>query len=168
MASSQRQQRVAEQIQRELAEFIRLEVHDPRIGMLTLTDVDVSPDLRHAKVFFTLLGGDEARADTERGLKRAAGFLRTLLAQRLKLRTTPELHFAYDASVESGARLSRLIDEALAPIPLPASVVKKAARKRSPAKPAASAEAGGPAAKRAASAGASRPAAKRARKAAAG
>lgn len=114
MANSQRLRRVADQIQRELSGLLRAELKDPRVGMITLTGVEVSPDLAHAKVFFTMLGDADALALTEAGLKRAAGFLRSELGHRLKLRVTPELRFVYDASVERGVRLSKLIDDALA------------------------------------------------------
>ena len=110
-----RTRRIAEQIQRELAEVIRLELKDPRVATLvTITDVEVSPDQSHAKVFFTLLGDSSQIAETTEGLKRATGFLRTQLAHRVKLRTVPQLEFKYDASVERGVELSRLIDEAVA------------------------------------------------------
>ncbi|MBS4098239.1 MAG: 30S ribosome-binding factor RbfA [Sulfuricella sp.] len=109
-----RPRRVAEQIQRELAELIRLEVKDPRVGMVTLTGVDVTPDYAHAKVYFTLLGGSEQAAAVSAGLERAAGFLRSQLAQRIKLRVTPLLHFVHDSSVENGSHLSQLIDAAIA------------------------------------------------------
>jgi ribosome-binding factor A len=110
-----RTRRIAEQIQRELAEVIRVELKDPRVAALvTITDVEVSPDQSHAKVFFTLLGDSNKIAETTEGLKRAAGFLRTQLAHRVKLRTVPQLEFRYDASVERGVKLSRLIDEAVA------------------------------------------------------
>jgi ribosome-binding factor A len=114
MANQQRLRRVADQIQRELSGLLRAELKDPRVGMITLTGVEVSPDLAHAKVFFTTLGDAEALASSEKGLKRAAGFLRSELGHRLKLRVTPELRFVYDASVERGVRLSRLIDDAVA------------------------------------------------------
>ena len=114
VANLQRQRRVADQIRRELSEIIRLELKDPRVAMLTLTDVEVSSDLAYAKVYFTLLGDDEARIGTEAGLKRAAGFLRSQLGQRIKIYVTPELHFIYDDSVERGVRLSQLIDKAVA------------------------------------------------------
>jgi len=114
MAGSQRLRRVADQIQRELSALLHTELKDPRVGMITLTDVEVSPDLAHAKVFFTTLGDAEALARTEAGLKRAAGFLRSELGRRLKLRVTPEVRFVHDPSVERGARLSRLIDDAVA------------------------------------------------------
>lgn len=107
-----RPQRLGDLIQRELSELIRLELRDPRVGMITLTSVDVSPDMSHAKVFFTMLEKDKL-ADTLEGLARSAGFLRSQLAKRIKMYTTPELRFAYDESVERGDQLSRLIDTAL-------------------------------------------------------
>lgn len=105
--------RIAEQIQREIAELIRLELKDPRVGMVTLTDVEVSADYAHAKVFFTTLGTGDQIALATAGLNHAAGFLRHELGQRIKLRGIPQLHFIYDESVERGVRLSRLIDEAV-------------------------------------------------------
>ena len=107
-----RPQKVAELIQRELSDLLRRGLRDPRVGMLTITSVDVSPDLTHAKVFFTLLQKDQLE-DTLDGLKRAAGYLRSQLAHRMKLYTTPELRFAYDESVERGDHLSRLIDSVI-------------------------------------------------------
>ena len=116
-----RPQRLGDLIQREVSELIRLELRDPRVGMLTITSVDVSPDLSHAKVFFTLLEKDKLE-DTLHGLKRSAGFLRSQLAKRIKMYTTPELRFEYDESVERGDRISRLIDAAIHP---PAAADKK-------------------------------------------
>jgi ribosome-binding factor A len=109
-----RPQRLGDQIQREVSELIRLEVRDPRVGMITITSVDVSPDMSHAKVFFTVLDKQKLQ-ETLDGLGRSAGFLRSQLAKRMKMYTTPQLRFAYDESVERGDRLSRLIDEALRP-----------------------------------------------------
>ncbi len=109
-----RPQKVADLIQRELSDLLRREVRDPHVGMVTLTSVDVSPDLSHAKVFFTLLDA-ERKDDTGRALRRAAGFLRSQLAHRMKMYTTPELRFVYDESVERGDRLSRLIDSVVPP-----------------------------------------------------
>ncbi len=114
--------RVASQIRRELAEFIRLQVNDPRVRMVTLTDVEVARDYSHAKVFYTTLSeskmaeskmaGDNKQV--QQGLERASGFLRSQLAHSMKLRITPQLHFVYDPTVASGARLSQLIDQAVA------------------------------------------------------
>ena len=106
-----RPRRVADLIQRELTDLLRREVRDPGVGMVTITSVDVSPDLSHAKVFFTLLQ-QEQKLSTEKALQRAAGYLRSQLAHRMKLYTTPELRFMYDESVERGDRLSQLIDDA--------------------------------------------------------
>ena len=106
---SGRPQKLGDLIQRELSELVQRELRDPRVGMITITDVDVSPDFSHAKVFFTLLNKDHLE-DATQGLRRAAGFLRSQLAKRIKLYTTPELRFEYDESVERGDRLSRLID----------------------------------------------------------
>ena len=107
--SSGRPQKLGDLIQRELSELLQRELRDPRVGMITITAVDVSPDFSHAKVLYTTL--DPAHvAEATKGLKRAAGFLRSQLAKRVKLYTTPELRFEYDVSVERGDRLSRLID----------------------------------------------------------
>jgi ribosome-binding factor A len=116
-----RRARISDQIQRELAEVIRTQLRDPRVGsMVTLTGVEVSGDQSHAKVFFTVLGPESAARDAASGLTHAAGFLRSELAHRLSTRSVPELHFQFDESVERGVRLSKLIDEAVAPPPKPA------------------------------------------------
>ena len=107
-----RTDRVAEQILRELAELVRLQVKDPRVRMITLTGVEVTRDYGHAKVFYTTLQG--ANNLVQQGLERASGFLRSQLAHAMKLRITPQLHFVYDASVERGAHLSQLIEQAIA------------------------------------------------------
>jgi ribosome-binding factor A len=108
-----RSSRVAEQIHRELSELIRLELKDPRVAMVTLTGVEVTPDYAHAKVFYTTLADDAQRAVIEQGLKRSAGFLRRELGRRVRIHHTPELHFVFDASVERGSHLSQLIDQAV-------------------------------------------------------
>ena len=112
--SKGRPQKVADLIQRELSELIRLELRDPRVGMVTITSVDVSPDLSHAKVFFTILD-KKLLSETIQGLQRAAGFLRSQLSHRMSMYTTPELRFVYDESVERGDRLSQLIDSVVPP-----------------------------------------------------
>ncbi|HEU0259159.1 MAG TPA: 30S ribosome-binding factor RbfA [Burkholderiales bacterium] len=104
-----RPQKLGDLIQRELSELLQRELRDPRVGMITITGVDVSPDFSHAKVFFTVLEKQRLE-DAREGLRRAAGFLRSRLARRIKLYTTPELRFEYDESVERGDRLSRLIN----------------------------------------------------------
>ncbi|MBI5435911.1 MAG: 30S ribosome-binding factor RbfA [Nitrosomonadales bacterium] len=107
-----RTDRIAEQIQRELAELVRLEVKDPRVRLVTLTGVEVARDYSHAKVFYTTLEG--ANDKVQQGLEHASGFLRSQLAHIMKLRITPQLHFVYDESVERGIHLSQLIDQAVA------------------------------------------------------
>ncbi len=106
--------RVADQIQRELADLLQNEIKDPRIGAITITAVEVTRDYSHAKVFYTALINQEERFLVEKGLENAKGFLRSSLSHRMKLRITPQLHFVYDESVEYGVHLSKLIDEAIA------------------------------------------------------
>src|SRR3569833_2610701 len=108
-----RGQRVADQIQRDLAESIAFELKDPRVGMITITEVQVTPDYAHAKVFFTTLAdAPDAIRNTTLGLAKAAGFIRTQLGRRLTIHTLPELHFVHDTSPARGIELSKLIDEA--------------------------------------------------------
>ena len=109
-----RTRRVGEQMQRELAVLIRDEVKDPRVGMVTVNDVEVSRDLAHAKVYITVLGDPRQQVATLEALAGAAGFLRRQLGQRMLLRAVPQLHFHYDESVERGSHLSQLIDQAVA------------------------------------------------------
>lgn len=111
---TQRAQRVGDQIQRELAGILRTELKDPRVGHVTVTGVDVSADLSHAAIRFTHLAGSEHAAEAVAALTRTAGFLRSELARRLDLYSVPQLRFVYDDSIESGMRLSQLIDAALA------------------------------------------------------
>lgn len=112
-----RGERVAEQIRRDLVDLLR-QVKDPRVARLlplvTLTDVEVTADYAHAKVFYTSLAGSEHAAEIAQGLAHASGFLRRELGRRLHIHHIPELHFVFDASVERGTRLSQLIDAAVA------------------------------------------------------
>ena len=112
-----RARRIADQIQRELSEIIRTEIKDPRVGLVTITGVEVTRDNEHAKVFFNVLGEPAQQEAASRALSHAAGFLRSELAHRLKLRTVPQLRFDYDVSVERGVRLSKLIDDAVSDLP---------------------------------------------------
>jgi ribosome-binding factor A len=109
-----RARRVADQMQRELSELIRLDVKDPRVGLLTITEVEVTRDMEHAKVFFTTLGGKPEHDACLLGLQRASGFLRTQLSHRMQLRQVPKISFVYDHSVERGMQLSQLIETAVA------------------------------------------------------
>lgn len=106
-----RSQRVGEQIRRELADLLQFEVKDPRVGKVTLTEVEVTGDLAHAKIYFVTQ--DDAEAATA-ALGKAAGFLRSQLSRRLLLRSVPQLHFVYDVSLDRGMHLSQLIDQAIA------------------------------------------------------
>jgi len=104
--------RVADQIQRDLAELITRELKDPRVGLVTLQSVEVTPDYAHAKVYFSLLAGDpEASAE---GLNAAAGFLRSALFKRLHIHTVPTLHFVFDRTPERAADMNALIAKAVA------------------------------------------------------
>lgn len=108
--SPNRNVQIADQIQRDLSELIMREVKDPRIGLVTIQSVELTPDYAHAKVYFTTLTGNPA--DTQEALNRAAGHLHNLLFKRLHIHTVPTLHFHFDGSVERGIEMSRLIDEA--------------------------------------------------------
>ncbi len=110
-----RTQRIGDQIQRELATLIPQEIKDPRLGFVTITGVDVSRDVSHAKIFFTLMGEntpEEIKASVH-VLKDTAGYLRTLLGKAMKLRSVPTLHFHYDETITRGAHLSALIEQAV-------------------------------------------------------
>lgn len=106
-----RSNRVAEQMQRELAELLQFEVKDPRIGMVTITAVEVTGDMEHAKVFYSAA---KHTPNQQKGLEKSSGFLRTQLAKRMLLRTIPQLHFVYDESIDIGIKMAQLIDAARA------------------------------------------------------
>lgn len=109
----QRGQRVADQIQRDLSEIIAYELKDPRVGMITITEVQVTPDYAHAKIFFTMLkDSPEQVKQTVEGLSAAAGYMRGQLGKRLHIHTLPALHFVHDTSTSRGMELSLLIDQA--------------------------------------------------------
>ncbi len=110
-----RARRVSDQIQRELAGIIQLEMKDPRLGMVTVSAVEVTRDMSYAKVFVTFLGLDSQKEIDEalEILNEASGFLRTLLAKAMRLRATPQLRFQYDSSLRQGRKLSSLIDQAM-------------------------------------------------------
>lgn len=124
-----RRTRVAEQIHQELAQLIAREVKDPRIGMVTLTSVDITADYAYATVHFTVMPSDDETVErTLEGLRRSAGFMRSQMGRRVRIHTNPQLRFVHDRSVEHGVGMSRLIDEAnavravddgLDPVPAP-------------------------------------------------
>ena len=107
-----RSERVAGALRRELAQLIQLEVKDPEVGFIGLSDVEVSRDLAHAKVFITVFEPEKA-VSSVKALNRAAGYLRSRLGQKMRIRSVPELHFEHDASVETGQRMDSLIDAAV-------------------------------------------------------
>jgi ribosome-binding factor A len=113
MKTFSRTSRIGDQMQRDLAQVIRTELKDPRVGLITIQSVDISPDYAHAKIFFTQLGDAKDVKACAAALNHAAGFLRHHLAERLGLRTMPALRFVYDESVERGIHLSQLIDTAI-------------------------------------------------------
>ena len=105
-----RSDRVAEQIQRELADLLMFEVKDPRIGMITLTAVEVTGDMAHAKVFYS---SAKPSKECQSGLEKSSGFLRAQLSKRMMLRVMPQLHFVYDESIDRGVKMDALIAQAL-------------------------------------------------------
>jgi ribosome-binding factor A len=107
-----RSERVAGQIRRELAKIIQMELRDPEIGFISLSDVEVTRDLAHAKVFITVFENEKA-ASSIKALQQAAKFLRHRLSQEMRIRSVPQLHFHHDASVETGQKMDQLIDQAL-------------------------------------------------------
>jgi len=111
MSQGSRPDRVGDQIRSELASLLTREVHDPGIGFVTLTRVQVSPDLQQARVHYTVLGDDKARASSARALDRASSFLRRQIGQRLRLKRVPELVFFYDDSIAGQDRIERILNE---------------------------------------------------------
>lgn len=107
--------RVADQLQRDLAELIPRELRDPRLGFVTLTDVELTPDYAYATVYFSVLTG--SAEDSEEALNEAAGYLRNLIFKKMRIHTVPTLRFKHDKSVERGSEMSQLIDEALKSTP---------------------------------------------------
>lgn len=111
MANAHRQEKLGELIAAELSELLRTRVKDPRVGFASITHVEVSGDLRYAKVFVSVMGTPEERVETMKGLKHAVGFLRHELASRIVLRYMPEITFKLDTSIEEGARILDLINQ---------------------------------------------------------
>jgi ribosome-binding factor A len=113
MPRFKRTDRINEQLKQEISILLRDEVKDPRIGMITLTAVETSPELDHARVFVTMRGGEEEQAEAMIGLRSAAAFVRGQLGRRLRMRRIPELHFQYDRVLEEAARIEALLRQAL-------------------------------------------------------
>jgi ribosome-binding factor A len=106
---SLRSNRVGEQMKKELGEIIGRKIKDPRIGFVTVTDVQVTGDLQQAKVFISVLGDDLQRENTLKGLAKAKGFIRSEIGQRIRLRKTPEITFEFDESIDYGNRIENLL-----------------------------------------------------------
>jgi ribosome-binding factor A len=108
--ASERLRRVDEAVRQVLSDAVTRDLKDPRVGFITVTSVQTSPDLRHARVYVSVLGGEAERADSLAGLRSAHGFLQRTVARELRLKHTPTLAFLYDDSIERGMRVSELID----------------------------------------------------------
>lgn len=106
---SLRSNRVAEQMKKELGEIIGRKIKDPRVGFVTVTDVAVTGDLQQATVYITSLGNDRERSETLKALEKASGFIRSEIGSRIRLRRTPEIAFAFDASIEYGNKIDALL-----------------------------------------------------------
>jgi ribosome-binding factor A len=117
MSQGSRPDRVADQIRSELALLLTREVHDPGIGFVTITRVRMTPDLQQARVFYTALGDDKARKNSERAIERAGAFLRRQIGSRLRLKRVPELTFVYDESIAGQDRIEQLLNEIRTPGP---------------------------------------------------
>jgi ribosome-binding factor A len=111
MLANYRVGRVAEQMKKELSDIIAHRLKDPRIGFVTVTDVEVTGDLQQATVYITVLGDEEAKASTLKAFEQAVGFIRSEIGRRIRLRKTPELFFKIDESIEYGNRINQLIHE---------------------------------------------------------
>ncbi|CRK80479.1 30S ribosome-binding factor RbfA [Neobacillus massiliamazoniensis] len=115
---SHRANRVGEQMKKELSDIIGRKIKDPRIGFVTVTDVQVTGDLQQAKVYISVLGDDEQRENTLKGLAKAKGFIRSEIGQRIRLRKTPEIIFEFDESIDYGNRIETLLHQ-LQPVEKP-------------------------------------------------
>src|SRR6266550_344827 len=111
MGQGSRPERVADQIRAEVSSIIARDLQDPGIGFMTITRVQVSPDLHHARVYYTTLGDQAARKTTARALERAGSFMRRQIGQRLRLRRAPELEFVFDESIAHQDRVEQLLQE---------------------------------------------------------
>jgi ribosome-binding factor A len=108
---SYRPGRLAEAIKKEISDILRNEIKDPRLGFVTITMVDVTSDLRHAKIFASVLGDEERQKATGEVLAKAAGYIRSELGRRIRLKHTPEITFKLDKSIERGTRVIKLMEE---------------------------------------------------------
>lgn len=109
--SSYRPDRVKAAIREEVSNILQRDLKDPRLGFATVTDVDISGDLQHVKIYVSILGEEESRTETMKALESAKGYIRSEIGRRVPLRLTPEISFEYDESIERGARILKLIEE---------------------------------------------------------
>jgi ribosome-binding factor A len=109
--TGRRPERLAEQIKEEVSLIIAGEVEDPRVGFVTVTEARVTPDLKHAKIYVSVLGTEKEVKESLAALKHASGFIRTQLGAMLRMKRTPELHFVYDETTETAARIEELLSE---------------------------------------------------------
>ena len=105
---SQRCQRIGDQLRGEISAMLQRDIKDPRIGFVTIMDVEVSPDLSHATVYFTVIGSDQEKAETLSGLQSTASFMRREMGRRLHLKRIPQLHFRYDKTTDKGAHMEEI------------------------------------------------------------
>ncbi len=110
--SSNRPERVAQFLKEELSQIIREELKDPRIGFVTVTRVNITADLRYARIYVSIMGEEKEKKETFKGLESARGFVRRLIGERIRLRYTPDIEFKIDDSIEYSIRISKVIDEA--------------------------------------------------------
>lgn len=103
--------RVGEQIKKEISQIIQAELKDPRIGFITVTGVDVTNDFSQAKIYLSVLGNDDQKAETLRALARSSGFIRSELGKRIRMRKIPELVFKFDASIDYGSKIETLLQQ---------------------------------------------------------
>lgn len=106
-----RSKRVADQIKKEASEIIQRQVKDPQLGFVTITDVEMTDDLKTATIFYSVLGDDENKKHTEFGLQRARNFIQSEIGKRIRIRNTPQISFKYDGSIEYGAHIEELINK---------------------------------------------------------
>ncbi|WP_066193742.1 MULTISPECIES: 30S ribosome-binding factor RbfA [Gracilibacillus] len=109
--SELRSNRVAEQMKKELGDIVSRKIKDPRIGFVTITDVEVTGDLQQAKIFISVLGDEDKKQETLIGLAKAKGFIRSEIGKRIRLRKTPELFFDFDDTIERGNRIEHILRE---------------------------------------------------------
>ena len=108
---SQRCQRIGDQLRGEISAMLQRDIKDPRIGFVTIMDVEVSPDLSHATVYFTVFGSEEEKAETLSGLQSTAGFMRREMGRRLHLKRIPQFHFRYDKTTDKGAHMEEIFGQ---------------------------------------------------------